>query len=302
MKKPILVVAVGGNALLQRGQVMSCDNQRKSVETTAIALAKLHEQYSLVVVHGNGPQVGLLALQNLAYPDCPPYPLDVLGAETQGMIGYLMQQSLRNNLPYANVTTVLTQTIVNADDPAISDPNKFIGPVYDKETAIALAEQHNWVIKPDGNKWRRVVPSPSPQGIVEAPAIKCLLEQDHIVICGGGGGAPVLQSGARLIGFEAVVDKDMIAALIAREIGAAELLILTDGSHACVDWGKPTERRLDAVTVTEISQYQFAKGSMQPKIDACCNFAKAGGTAHIGDLYQALDVMSQATGTHIYPQ
>jgi len=299
MNKPILVVAVGGNALLQRGEVMSCDNQKKSIAATSDALAKLHEKYRLVIVHGNGPQVGLLALQNLAYKDCPAYPFDVLGSETQGMVGYLMQQSLKNRLPKKNITTVLTQVAVDENDPAIADPSKFIGPVYDKETAVSLAEENNWVIKPDGDKWRRVVPSPAPKRIVESDAIKCLLEQDHIVICGGGGGAPVIDNNNELAGFEAVIDKDMTASLIAKEIGASDLLILTDGSHACVDWGLPTERKLEAVTIKEIRQYPFAAGSMGPKVDACCNFAETGGTGHIGDLYQAIDVMSGTTGTHI---
>ncbi|GLO59520.1 carbamate kinase [Vibrio sp. MACH09] len=299
MDKPILVVAVGGNALLQRGEIMSCDNQKKSISATSEALAKLHEKYRLVVVHGNGPQVGLLALQNLAYKDCPPYPFDVLGSETQGMIGYLMQQNLKNVLPKKNITTVLTQVAVDENDPAIADPSKFIGPVYSKEDAMALAEENNWVIKPDGDMWRRVVPSPAPKTIIEAEAIKCLLAQDHIVICGGGGGAPVIQNGEHLTGFEAVIDKDMTASLIAQEIGASDLLILTDGSHACVDWGLPTERKLEAVTIEEISQYSFAAGSMKPKVEACCHFAQTGGTGHIGDLYQAVDVMDKATGTHI---
>lgn len=299
MDKPILVVAVGGNALLQRGEVMSCENQKRSIAATSEALAKLHENYRLVVVHGNGPQVGLLALQNLAYKDCPPYPFDVLGSETQGMVGYLMQQSLKNMLPEKHITTVLTQVAVDEKDPAIADPSKFIGPVYDKETAVALAEENNWVIKPDGDKWRRVVPSPAPKSIVESEAIKCLLAQDHIVICGGGGGAPVIKNGQTLTGFEAVIDKDMTASLIAKEIGASDLLILTDGSHACVDWGLPTERKLEAVSVAEMRQYTFAAGSMAPKVDACCNFAESGGTGHIGDLYQAIDVMDRNTGTHV---
>ncbi|MFB9143466.1 carbamate kinase [Vibrio artabrorum] len=299
MHKPILVVAVGGNALLQRGEIMSCDNQKKSISATSEALAKLHEKYRLVVVHGNGPQVGLLALQNLAYQDCPSYPFDVLGAETQGMIGYLIQQSLKNKLPGKHVTTVLTQIAVDENDPAIVDPSKFIGPIYDRDTAVSLAEENNWVIKPDGNKWRRVVPSPAPKAIVESDAIKCLLEQDHIVICGGGGGAPVIDNKGTLSGFEAVIDKDMTAALIANEVGASDLLILTDGTHACVDWGLPTERKLEAVTIDEIGIYEFAAGSMGPKVAACCNFAETGGTGHIGDLYLALDVMNRSTGTHI---
>jgi len=302
MDKPILVVAIGGNALLQRGELMSCENQRKSIAATAQSLAKLHEKYRLVIVHGNGPQVGLLALQNLAYRDCPPYPMDVLGAETQGMIGYLMQQGIKKELPHTEVSTVVTQVMVDATDPSIADPSKFIGPVYDRETAEKLAKEHGWTIKADGDYWRRVVPSPAPVKIMETDAIKCLLERDHIVICGGGGGAPVVKNGSDIEGFEAVIDKDATASMLAREIGAAELLILTDGQHVCVNWGKPDERALTDVTVSEMKGYEFAAGSMGPKVDACCSFAEStGGIGNIGDLYHALDVMNRTTGTRIHP-
>lgn len=301
MDKPILVVAVGGNALLQRGELMSCDNQRKSIAATAQSLAKLHEKYRLVIVHGNGPQVGLLALQNLAYRDCPPYPMDVLGAETQGMIGYLMQQGIKKELPHTEITALVTQVMVDANDPSIADPSKFIGPVYDRETAEKLAAEHGWTIKADGDYWRRVVPSPAPMKVMETNAIKCLLDRDHIVICGGGGGAPVVKNGPDIEGFEAVIDKDATAAMLAKEIGAAELLILTDGTHVCVDWGKPNERPLTDVTVAEMRGYSFAAGSMGPKVDACCAFAEStGGVGNIGDLYHALDVMNRTTGTRIY--
>lgn len=300
MIKPVLVVAIGGNALLQRGEIMSCDNQRKSIEATAKSLAKLHEKYRLVIVHGNGPQVGLLALQNLAYRDCPPYPMDVLGAETQGMIGYLMQQGIKKELPHAEVTTLVTQVMVDSNDPSIADPSKFIGPVYDKETAEKLAAENGWTIKPDGEYWRRVVPSPAPIKALESDAIKCLLARDHIVICGGGGGAPVVSNGATIQGFEAVIDKDATAAMIAKEIGAQELLILTDGLHVCLNWGTPNQRALTDVTVEEMRGYEFAAGSMGPKVDACCDFAEStGGVGNIGDLYHALDVMNRVSGTHI---
>ncbi|MEZ9544641.1 carbamate kinase [Vibrio sp. 10N.286.48.C11] len=301
MTKPTLVVAIGGNALLQRGEIMSCENQKKSIEATATALAKLHEQYRLVLVHGNGPQVGLLALQNLAYKDCPPYPFDVLGAETQGMIGYLMQQKLKQQLPHMNIETILTQVEVDKNDPAIKDPSKFIGPVYDKEQATQLAEDNNWVIKPDGDKWRRVVPSPMPKAVVEIDAIRSLLEKDHLVICGGGGGVPVVKTKqGYYTGFEAVIDKDMTAALIAQELNADDLLILTAGEYVCIDWGKPTEEKLYDETVATMRSYEFAAGSMGPKVDACCLFAeRSKGAGHIGDLYKALDVMNGSSGTHI---
>ncbi|MGI9277410.1 MAG: carbamate kinase [Endozoicomonas sp.] len=232
---------------------------------------------------------------------CRQYLVMQMLAETQGMIGYLLQQGIKKELPAEEVTTLVSQVMVDANDPAIANPSKFIGPVYDKETAHQLAEKYNWTIKPDGDYWRRVVPSPAPVKIMESHAIKYLLEQDHVVICGGGGGAPVVRNGDELEGFEAVIDKDMTASLLAKEIGAAELLILTDGSHVCVDWGQPTERPLTHVTVDEMRNYSFAAGSMGPKVDPSCIFAgETGGVANIGDLHQAVAVMNRDTGTHIY--
>lgn len=301
MSKPIIVVAVGGNALLQRGEVMSVENQQKSIATTAKSLAELSKDYRLVIVHGNGPQVGLLSLQNNAYPDCPPYPFDVLGAETQGMIGYLIQQGLNAAIDDRYTITLLTRMVIDKDDPAILNPTKFIGPVYNEEEAKQLAETHNWVVKPDGAYWRRVVPSPKPKEILEIKAIKDLLEKDHLIICGGGGGTPVIEKDGAYEGFEAVIDKDMSAALIAEEIGAEHLLILTDGTHVCVNWGEPDEEKLHDVSVKEVQSYEFAAGSMGPKVDACCQFVQnTGGKGHIGDLYYALDIIKGDSGTHIH--
>ncbi|ELR63797.1 Carbamate kinase [Photobacterium marinum] len=298
--KPILVVAVGGNALLQRGETMSHGNQAKNIAIAADALAKLNQDYRVVIVHGNGPQVGLLALQNLAYTDTPPYPLDILGAETQGMIGYMMTQSLRRSLPNTEISTILTQVAVDSNDPAFNDPNKFIGPVYDKATAELMADKYNWSIKPDGEYWRRVVPSPQPQAILEINSIKTLLEQDHMVICCGGGGCPVVDGENGCQGVEAVIDKDLSAAVLATQLGAEHFLILTDGDYVCVDWGTPNEKPLHDVSVDEITQYQFAAGSMAPKVDACCTFAKAtNGTSHIGSLHKTAEIMSHNSGTHI---
>ncbi|MFC1503421.1 carbamate kinase [Pseudomonadota bacterium] len=299
-QKPILVVAVGGNALLQRGEVMSCDNQVKNIAHTTSALAKLSEDYRLVIVHGNGPQVGLLALQNLAYKDAPPYPLDVLGAETQGMIGYLMEQGLKRVMPNSLFSTVLTQIEVDRNDPAFADPNKFIGPVYDEPTARDFAQQYGWEIKADGKYWRRVVPSPEPQNIVQLEAIRALLDVNHTVICCGGGGSPVIKDQQGYTGVEAVIDKDLAAAVLAKQLGAAHYLILTDGDNVCVDWGTPNEIPLYDVSVEEIQQYTFAAGSMAPKVDACCDFAKATkGTGHIGSLHKAYEIMTFESGTHI---
>ncbi|MGR5244922.1 carbamate kinase [Vibrio sp. PNB23_22_6] len=301
MSKPIIVVAVGGNALLQRGEVMSCENQQKSIAQTASSLAQLSKDYRLVIVHGNGPQVGLLSLQNDAFTDCPPYPFDVLGAETQGMIGYLIQQGLNAAIEDRYTTTILTRIVVDENDPAIANPTKFIGPVYDEQQAKQLAEANNWIVKPDGAHWRRVVPSPIPQEVLEIKAIQDLLEKEHLIICGGGGGAPVVEKDGAYVGFEAVIDKDMTAALIAQQIGAEHLLILTDGTHVCLNWGEPTEEKLEHVTVAKMKQYNFAAGSMGPKVDACCQFVlKTGQKGHIGDLSCALEIIEGSSGTHIY--
>ncbi|WP_454440716.1 carbamate kinase [Vibrio bathopelagicus] len=300
MSKPIIVVAVGGNALLQRGEVMSCENQKKSIAQTAGSLAELSKDYRLVVVHGNGPQVGLLSLQNNAYKDCPPYPFDVLGAETQGMIGYLIQQGLNAAIKDRFTTTILTRIVIDENDPAIADPTKFIGPIYTEEQAKQLAEANQWIVKPDGVHWRRVVPSPSPKEVLEIKAIKDLLEKEHLIICGGGGGAPVVEKDGAYVGFEAVIDKDMTAALIAEEIGAEHLLILTDGSHVCLDWGTPKEEKLENVSVEQMKKYIFPAGSMGPKVDACCQFVeKTKQHGHIGDLSSALEIIKGKTGTHI---
>ena len=302
MSKPIIVVAVGGNALLQRGEVMSCENQQKSIAQTATSLAELSKNYRLVIVHGNGPQVGLLSLQNNAYKDCPPYPFDVLGAETQGMIGYLIQQGLNAAIEDRYTTTILTRIVVDENDPAVADPSKFIGPVYTEEQAKQLAEAIHWVVKPDGSHWRRVVPSPKPQEILEIKAIKDLLEKEHLIICGGGGGAPVIEKDGAYVGFEAVIDKDMTAALIAEQIGAEHLLILTDGTHVCLNWGTPQEQKLENVTIEQMKQYSFPAGSMGPKVDACCQFVeKTGQSGHIGDLSFALEIIEGKSGTHIQP-
>ena len=300
MLKPIIVIAIGGNALLQRGEVMSCENQQKSINQTAKSLARLSKDYRLVIVHGNGPQVGLLSLQNNAYKECPPYPFDVLGAETQGMIGYLIQQGLNAAIDDRYTTTILTRIVVDENDPAMTDPSKFIGPIYTEGQAKQLAEINNWIVKPDGIHWRRVVPSPSPKEILEIKAIKDLLEKEHLLICGGGGGAPVIEKNGTFVGIEAVIDKDMTAALIAEEIGAEHLLILTDGTHVCLDWGTPKEEKLENVSVKEMRKYKFPAGSMGPKVDACCQFVeKTAQYAHIGDLSCAIEIIEGQSGTHI---
>lgn len=217
------------------------------------------------------------------------------------MIGYLIQQGLNAAIEDRYTTTILTRIVVDENDPAIANPTKFIGPVYAEEEAKQLAEQNNWVVKPDGAYWRRVVPSPTPKEVLEIKAIQDLLEKEHLIICGGGGGAPVVEKEGAYYGFEAVIDKDMTAALIAEKIDAEHLLILTDGTHVCLDWGKPTEEKLEEVTVNQMRKYDFPAGSMGPKVDACCQFVeKTGKNGHIGDLSLALEIIEGKSGTHIH--
>lgn len=300
--KPTLVVALGGNALLKRGEPLEADIQRKNIEIAADTIVKLTAKWRVILVHGNGPQVGLLALQNSAYSKVTPYPLDILGAESQGMIGYMLQQALTNRLPHQNVSTLLTQVEVDAADPAFNNPTKYIGPVYDKAQSDALAKEKGWIMKADGNYFRRVVPSPQPFSIVESDAIAALIQRDHLVICNGGGGVPVIRQNGILSGIEAVIDKDLSAALLARQLGADALLILTDADAVYLDWGKDTQRPLAQVRVAELEQLTFDAGSMGPKVAACCQFVKnCQGMAGIGTLTDGPAVLTGEKGTLIKP-
>ncbi len=268
--KRTLVVALGGNALLKRGEPLEADIQRKNIELAARTIAQLTRQWRVVLVHGNGPQVGLLALQNSAYANVTPYPLDILGAESQGMIGYMLQQALKNHLPEREISVLLTQVEVDANDPAFLNPTKYIGPIYDEAQARALQAEKGWVFKADGNAFRRVVPSPQPKRIVENDAIRALISRDHLVICKKADGYH---------GIEAVIDKDLSAALLASQIHADALLILTDADAVYLDWGKPTQRPLAQVTPELLREMQFDAGSMGPKVTACAEFALADGQA-----------------------
>ncbi|MEW7867590.1 carbamate kinase [Aeromonas diversa] len=300
MKKPTVVVALGGNALLRRGEPLEADIQRKNIATAAKTIARIAEDHNVVLVHGNGPQVGLLALQNSAYTKVSPYPLDVLGAESQGMIGYMLIQELKNLMPSRNVTALLTQVQVDHQDPAFTNPTKFIGPVYEESEARHLATEKGWVVKADGKFFRRVVPSPLPQRIVEGDAIESLIAQGHLVICTGGGGIPVTWDGERLNGIEAVIDKDMSAAYLAKQIKADALLILTDADAVYLDWGKPTQRPLRTTTPAALAEVPFDAGSMGPKIDASCEFVKAtGGMVGIGSLEDGVAILKGEAGTNI---
>ncbi|UTV27379.1 carbamate kinase [Photobacterium atrarenae] len=300
MTKQTVVVALGGNALLRRGEPLEADIQRQNIATAARAIADIATEYNVVLVHGNGPQVGLLALQGLEYKQVNPYPLDVLGSETQGMIGYMLMQELKNLLPAQQISCMLTQMSVDPNDPAFADPTKPIGPVYEEAEARALAEKYHWTVKPDGPYFRRVVPSPLPTGIIEDDAITALIKQNHLVICTGGGGIPVKEENGKLVGVEAVIDKDMSAAFLAKQLGADALLILTDADAVYLDWGKPTQKALRSTTPTELAQYQFDAGSMGPKIDASCEFIRQGGKlVGIGSLEDGLNILKGEAGTNI---
>lgn len=301
-KKPTLVVALGGNALLKRGEPLEAAIQRKNIEIAADTIAGLTATWRVVLVHGNGPQVGLLALQNSAYTKVSPYPLDILGAESQGMIGYMLQQALKNRLPQQNVSVLLTQVEVDANDPAFGNPTKYIGPVYDKAQSDALAQEKGWNMKADGKYFRRVVPSPQPASIVESDAISTLIASNHLVICNGGGGVPVVKQTDGLHGLEAVIDKDLSAALLARQINADALLILTDADAVYLDWGKDTQRPLSQITANELSKMQFDAGSMGPKVAACCQFVNhCQAIAGIGALADGPEILAGKKGTLIKP-
>jgi len=299
VKRQKLVVALGGNALLQRGEPASAEVQRRHAAEAIAEIAKLADTYDLVLTHGNGPQVGLLALQSLAYTEVPPYPLDVLGAESEGMIGYVLELELENQLPGRPIATLLTQILVDEDDPGFEDPTKFVGPVYDQETAERLAAERGWTIKPDGKYFRRVVPSPEPRGILELKSIRHLVEFGAIVICSGGGGIPVVRDpDYRLRGVEAVIDKDLAAELLARSLDADFLLMLTDVPAVQLDWGTPHARTVHRATPDELRRHTFASGSMGPKVEAACRFVEAtGGTAAIGALDDAPQIVLGEAGT-----
>jgi carbamate kinase len=304
-----VVVALGGNALLKRGEPMTAEAQRANVRKAAPALAAIASKHQLVLSHGNGPQVGLLALQASAYTEVEAYPLDVLGAQTEGMIGYVLEQELGNLLP-AEVpfATVLTMVEVDPADPAFANPTKFVGPVYDKATADALASEKGWVVKADGDRWRRVVPSPEPKRIFEIRPITWLLDKDVVVICAGGGGIPTMYAedaphtpaGRELTGVEAVIDKDLATELLAREVGADLFLMATDVEGVFADWGTPEQRRIERISPEEIRASSFAAGSMGPKVDAAARFVeRTGKRAAIGALEQIEAIVEGRAGTQV---
>jgi carbamate kinase len=297
----LVVAAVGGNALLLRGQPADAGTQRANIATAVRALTELAREHDVVVTHGNGPQVGLLALQGESYHGVEPYPLDVLGAESEGMIGYLLDQELVNGLGGREVATLLTQVIVDEDDPAFAQPEKFIGPVYERPHAERLAAERGWTVAADGAFWRRVVPSPEPRSIVELRTIRLLVDAGVLVVCAGGGGIPVVVDRDGLLrGVEAVVDKDRAAALLAAGLGADAQLMLTDVSAVQLGYGTAGARPLHDVDVAELRAVSFAPGSMGPKVEAACRFAEqTGGLAGIGSLADAAAILRGERGTRI---
>ena len=299
-----VVVALGGNALLRRGQPMTAENQRANVRTAAEALAPIAHENELVISHGNGPQVGLLALQGAAYRDVDTYPLDVLGAQTEGMIGYMIEQELGNLLPVeVPFATLLTMVEVDPDDPAFDNPTKFIGPVYKIEEADSLRESKGWQFKQDGEYWRRVVPSPLPKHIFEIRPMKWLLDKGTVVIATGGGGIPTMYAPDRertLMGIEAVIDKDLASELLARELETDLFVMLTDTDAVYLDWGKPGQKGIKRASPTHLRTFDFPAGSMGPKVEAACAFAEATGkAAAIGALADLAAIVSGDKGTTI---
>ena len=299
-----VVVALGGNALLRRGQPMTAEAQRGNVRMAAPALALVAGRHQLVLSHGNGPQVGLLALQAAAYTEVEAYPLDVLGAQTEGMIGYVLEQELGNLLPVeVPFATILTMVEVDPEDRAFKDPTKFVGPVYDKAEADRLAADKGWVFKPDGDRWRRVVPSPEPRRIFEIRPIRWLLDKDVVVICAGGGGIPTMflpDGDGTLTGVEAVIDKDLATELLAREVGADLFVMATDVDGIYTGWGTTEQRRLERVTPSELRELPFAPGSMRPKVEAAIRFVEAtGNRAAIGGLNEIEAIVDGHAGTQV---
>ncbi|SVB12113.1 uncharacterized protein METZ01_LOCUS164967, partial [marine metagenome] len=299
-----LVIALGGNALLRRGEPTTTTFQRKNVRIAAQAIAPVARDHQVVITHGNGPQVGLLALQAAAYDDRASYPLDVLGAETEGMIGYMIEQELGNLLPVERpLATILTMVEIDRDDPALKNPTKPIGPVYDESEARRITAEHDWVVAPDGDGWRRVVPSPLPRRVFEIRPIRWLLERNVVVICSGGGGIPTMYDERRkLRGVEAVIDKDRASALLAEEVDAECLLLATDVDAVYLDWGTPEEKPIRNITPDRLARYSFPSGSMGPKVEAACTFVeRTGRKAVIGGLQEIEEMLAGRVGTLIEP-
>ncbi len=295
-----IVVALGGNALLERGQRPDADAQQANVRRAVEALAPLADTHEIVLTHGNGPQVGVLALQSASDPALTtPYPFDVLGAQTQGMIGYWLLQALQNRLTGRQVAAIVNQTLVRADDPAFENPTKFVGETYDQQRAEQLAQERGWTVRPDGTGWRRVVGSPRPVRVVETALIRELLLLGAVVVCAGGGGVPVVRDpSGELRGVEAVVDKDLTSAVLAEALDADALLVLTDVTAVLRDFGTPEQAEIRRATPWEMRALALPAGSMGPKVDAVCRFVEnTAGMAAIGSLTQVAEILAGTAGT-----
>lgn len=299
-----IVIALGGNALLKRGEKPDASTQIANVETAVTALAPLAAQHEIILTHGNGPQVGVLALQSANDPKLSqPYPFDTLGAQTQGMIGYWLLQSLQNHLPGRHVASIVNQTLVLAGDPAFENPTKFIGEVYSKEEADRFAAERGWTMKADGEHFRRVVGSPFPQRVIETRLVRALIHDGAVVICAGGGGVPVVRNAqGKLEGVEAVVDKDLTASVLAEALDADFLMILTDVPAVLVDYGTPEQREINRATPASLRGLGLPAGSMGPKVEAASRFVElTGDTAAIGRLADAEKIVAGTAGTIITP-
>lgn len=296
-----VVVALGGNALLRRGEPLIMEAMTQNIAVAAKAVADVAREHAVVVTHGNGPQIGMLALQSEANPDIPPQPLDVLGAESEGMIGYLLERALRNEMPDREIVTLLSQVVVDPTDAAFGHPTKPIGPVYDSVTAARLAKERGWTVLADGDGFRRVVPSPRPQHILGLRVIERLLDRGVLAICVGGGGVPVVRDEAkRLQGVEAVIDKDRAAAVLALEVGAEALLLLTDVEGVWPEWPPDGNSPLQTVSIEDLARLSFDPGSMGPKAEAARAFINGGGLfAGIGALEDAVGILAGDVGTRV---
>ena len=299
-----IVVALGGNALLRRGDKPDADIQIANVQLAAAQLAKLANEHELIITHGNGPQVGVLALESANDERLSrAYPLDTLGAETQGMIGYWLLQAMQNALPGRQVATMVCQTLVLSGDPAFANPTKFVGEVYDEETAKRIARERGWVVKADGEHFRRVVGSPAPQRVIETRLIRNLVNSGAVVICAGGGGVPVIRNEkGQLQGAEAVIDKDLTAAVLAEDLEADALIILTDVDGVYEGYGTAQARMVKRATPMRLREMGLPAGSMGPKVEADCRFVElTGDMAAIGRLEDALDIIAGHGGTIVTP-
>ncbi len=298
--RPIAVVALGGNALLPRESKPDAGDQLLAARAAAKRIAGAIGDYRLVVTHGNGPQVGLLALMNDAYPDVDPYPLDVLDAESEGQIGYVIEMEIDNATERCDTVALITRVVVDPDDEAFGCPTKFIGPLYGESEALGVAAERGWSVKPDGEGWRRVVASPEPKSIVQLPAIRQLVETGFLVVCAGGGGVPVVAEGTGHRGIEAVIDKDLCSALLAAELGAELLVLATDVGAVYENWGSPDRKPIRETTPEALRRHDFAAGSMGPKVEAACRMVESTrGQAAIGRLDELDRLLAGTAGTQV---